>query len=88
MNEDLINAIWHKDDRNTENQILSDYFNGFRLYLRLYKTGYKLVVAMRRYNKHGINDNLTSGTPVAYYKNCTMEQAKIKAVEHFQWMIS
>ncbi|MCQ4924993.1 hypothetical protein NE686_17970 [Tissierella carlieri] len=88
MSEELINAIWAEDSRNSNKRILSDYFNGFRLLLKPYKTGYKFYVAIRRHKKHGIGDDLTSGTPVAYFKDCELEQAKIKAIEHFRFMIA
>jgi hypothetical protein len=86
MNDNLINEIWHKDSRNTEEKILSDYYNGFRLTLRKFKSGYKLIVSIRRHKKHGIGDALPNGSPVAYFKDCDLQQAKIKAIEHFLWM--
>lgn len=88
MDKKLINAVWHKDSRNNSERILSDYYNGFRLYLKQYKTGYKFYVAIRRRKKHGLDDNLMRESPVAYFKNCSFEEAKIKGIEHFLYMIS
>lgn len=87
LDKKIINAVWHKDSRNSSEIILSDYYNGFRFYLRQHKTGYKFYVAIRRRKEHGIGDNLTQGTPVAYFKDCNLEEAKIKGIEHFIYMI-
>ncbi|WP_460278596.1 hypothetical protein [Clostridium sp. CTA-5] len=46
---------------------LSDYYNDFRLYLRLHKTGYKFYVAIRRCKEHGINDKLNNLVYPKYY---------------------
>ncbi|WP_143314540.1 hypothetical protein [Clostridium sp. HBUAS56017] len=88
MDKKLINAVWHKDSRNSSERILSDYYNGFRLILKSYKKGYKFYVSIRRHKKHGIGDNLTNGTPVAYFKDCSLDEAKVKGIEHYLYMIS
>lgn len=87
MRQGLVDDVWHKDSRNTVNTILSDYFNGFRLYLKPHKTGYKFYIAVRRHKEHGINDDLLQETPVAYFKDCSLFEAKTKGIEHYQWMV-
>lgn len=86
MDKKIVNRIWHEDSRNSSEIILSDYYNGFRLLLKPHNTGYKFYVSIRRHKQHGISDNLTNGTPVAYFKDCSIEEAKIKGIEHFIYM--
>ncbi|QVK19678.1 hypothetical protein KHQ81_15635 (plasmid) [Mycoplasmatota bacterium] len=88
MNQEVIDTIWHSDFRNDEYMILSDYYNGFRMYLKKYKKGYKFYVSIRRQKKHGIDNKLIHESPVAYFNHCSLNEAKIKGIEHFQWMIS
>ena len=88
MDKTFIDAVWYKDSRNNDQRILSDYYNGFRLYLKPHKTGYKFYVAIRRRKEHGIDDNLNKEAPVAYFKDCSLEEAKIKGIEHFLYMIN
>ncbi len=75
-------------ETNGSERILSDYYNDFRLYLRLHKIGYKFYVVIRRCKEHGINDKLNKEAPVAYFKDCSHEEAQIKGIEHFLYMIS
>lgn len=88
MDNKFIDSVWHKDHRNSSEIILSDYYNGFRLYLKKYKTGYKFCVAIRRHKEHGIGDDLLNESPVAYFKDCSLEEAKVKGIEHFIYMIN
>jgi hypothetical protein len=88
LKQEIVDAVWHHDYRNSAECILSDYYNGFRLYLRPYKTGYKFYVAIRRFKVNGIDDKLLNDSPVAYFKDCSLNEAKIKGIEHFQWMMN
>jgi hypothetical protein len=87
LEQEFVYNVWHYDSRNNEKRILSDYFNGFRLYLKPHKTGYKFYLSIRRHKEYGIDDKLLLESPVAYYKDCSLNEAKIKAIEHFMWMI-
>jgi hypothetical protein len=83
-----VDIIWHEDSRNrAPEHILSDYCNGFRLYLKSHRQGYKFYVAIRRHKKYGINDDLLRESPVAYFENCDLEEAKRLGIKHFEKMI-